>query len=294
MIGIKELAYRAKYHTYRHHELSVEEFFGEIRAKEAQIRPFVIGKIGGTELWALRAFAFSYKDQYEKAYDQLCNWSGFFSDNNNVYDNLHMFSDRMKMALKNVDYLIRWQGDKEEYFVSQYCSKDVKEIDWISVVYKEAPIGPLLRGKKVLAVTPFDNTVRKQYERRELIYSDEYLPEFNLKTYKAVQTLAGNKDPRFNSWFEALDGMISDIKGIDFDIALVGAGAYGLPICSAIKDSGRSAIHMGGDLQLMFGIMGKRWEDHPFVNSVRNEYWVYPSEADKPKNLEKVEDGCYW
>ncbi len=25
-----------------------------------------------------------------------------------------------------------------------------------------------------------------------------------------------------------------------------------------------------------------------------NEYWVNPDESEKPKNLDKVEGGCYW
>ena len=57
---------------------------------------------------------------------------------------------------------------------------------------------------------------------------------------------------------------------------------------------GKSAIHMGGDLQLLFGIMGKRWEEDPFVQEMRNDYWIYPEKGDIPNNSNIVEDGCYW
>ncbi len=294
MIGFKELTYAAGSYLSKHKKLDYDVLFTELNEKMDRNEPFVVGKIGGTELWAIRTVEFGYADQLDAAYDQLCNWSGFFSNSTDIENNLKKFSARMKKTISSVDYLNRWQYPKEEYFVKKYCSDNAKDVDWFGVVYQKRPIGPLLRGKKVLVVTPFDQTVMKQYEKRSLIYSDDYLPEFDLRTYKAVQTLAGNKDSRFIDWFEALDFMISEINNIDFDIALVGAGAYGLPICSAVKESGRSAIHMGADVQLLFGIMGKRWEENAFVQSVRNDYWVYPEKEEIPNNAEKVEGGCYW
>lgn len=294
MIGIKEMPYVAGSHIGKHEKLAAEVLLPELAYKLDNKEPFVVGKIGGFELWAMRVAEFGYTKEQAAVYDKICNNAGFFSESDDIGANLRAFSDRMKATIKNVDYLNRWQYPKEEYFVKKYCSKGVKDIDWFGVVYKKKPIGPLLRGRKVLVVTSFDKAAQEQYKKRELIYSDEYLPEFELQTFRAVQTIAGNRDPRYNNWFEALDGMIADINKLDFDIALVGAGAYGLPICSAIKESGRSAIHMGADVQLLFGIMGKRWEENAFVQSVKNEYWIYPGKEDIPKNSDKVEDGCYW
>ena len=294
MIAIKELFYAAGSYMHKHHKLPADELFAELKFKLDNNIPFVIGKIGGNELWAMRANEFGYAEQIDDVYSYLCNGAGFFSNLENKNENLSRFSEKMKDAISSVDYLNRWQYSKEEYFVKKYCSDKVSDIDWFGVVYKEKPIGQLLKNRKVLVVCPFDKTVRDQYEKRELIYSDEYLPAFELKTYKSVLTLAGNNDARYKDWFEALNSMIDDINSIDFDLALVGAGAYGLPICSAIKKSGKSAIHMGGDVQLLFGIMGKRWENSDFVNKVRNEYWVYPSKEDKPIKAESVENGCYW
>ena len=47
---------------------------------------------------------------------------------------------------------------------------------------------------------------------------------------------------------------------------------------------------MGGATQLLFGIKGKRWDDM----GIYNGYWVRPDETERPKGLEKVEEGCYW
>jgi len=112
----------------------------------------------------------------------------------------------------------------------------------------------------------------------------------NLEVIQAVQTIAGNKDPRFKDWFEALDYMKKEIDKKDFNIALIGCGAYGLPLAAHVKSLGKQAIHIGGGLQLLFGIKGKRWEEHKLFT----KDWIYPLKEDTPQNIKKVEGGCYW
>ena len=52
---------------------------------------------------------------------------------------------------------------------------------------------------------------------------------------------------------------------------------------------------MGGALQLLFGIMGKRWEKHAIISGFRNEHWVYPLAEDVPENHQNYcEGGTYW
>ena len=51
---------------------------------------------------------------------------------------------------------------------------------------------------------------------------------------------------------------------------------------------------MGGATQLLFGIMGSRWDTDPFISKLYNEYWVRPDQSETPKNADVVENGCYW
>lgn len=91
--------------------------------------------------------------------------------------------------------------------------------------------------------------------------------------------------------------MQDDISHIDFDIALIGCGAYGMPLGAFIKSQmHKKAIHMGGTLQILFGIKGKRWEEngYDYQYKLYNEYWVRPTDDLKPKNYKDVEGGCYW
>ena len=70
----------------------------------------------------------------------------------------------------------------------------------------EEPWTAALKGKKVLVIHPFAELIERQYAKRTELYSQNQsiLPEFELVTLPAVQTIAGTKDERFHSWFDAL------------------------------------------------------------------------------------------
>lgn len=175
--------------------------------------------------------------------------------------------------------------------------------------FVERPWTRILKGKKVLVVHPYAETIQKQYAIRDKLYDNpDILPEFELITLKAVQSSAYEKVP-FKDWFEALKYMEDEIDKIDFDICLLGCGAYGLPLAAHIKRLGKQALHIGGGVQLLFGIKGKRWEDEyvripwgyntPFslnhdYYKFFNEYWIRPNADDIPKNANAIENGCYW
>ena len=65
------------------------------------------------------------------------------------------------------------------------------------------------------------------------------------------------------------------------------------------KDKGKKAVHLGGALQLLFGIRGARWENPNYnqkynYSALMNEYWVKPGNDEKTDNAANVEDSCYW
>ena len=131
--------------------------------------------------------------------------------------------------------------------------------------------------------------------KKEIFYFEtkNVLPNFELSVIKAVQSLSGEKNP-FENWFQALEFMKEEISQKDFDVALIGCGAYGFPLAAHVKKIGKQSIHIGGSLQILFGIKGKRWDDHPIIGKLYNEYWVRPNAQDKPTHSNLVENDCYW
>jgi len=164
-------------------------------------------------------------------------------------------------------------------------------------IYKN-PWTKSLAGRRVLVVHPFEDSIRSQYEKRRLLFSDpDVLPDFTLETVKAVQSVAG-ENPGFPDWTAALQSMKDQMDALDYDVALVGCGSYGLPLVAHAKKRGKKGIHLAGWTQMLFGIYGERWKSDPLVNSkVRgliNDHWVRPSQTETPKHFKKIENGCYW
>jgi hypothetical protein len=114
--------------------------------------------------------------------------------------------------------------------------------------------------------------------------------------YKSFQTSAGNTT--HSDWKETFAIMCDEIKDLEFDIALLGCGGYGLPLCNFIKkELKKSAIYIGGGLQLLFGIMGKRWENWEQWKNIISENgcnFIHPSGDEIIPNCDRVENGTYW
>jgi len=151
------------------------------------------------------------------------------------------------------------------------------------------PWSKCLKGKKVLVISPFTRTIEQQWKKRELLFKDtEILPDFDLITYKAVNTRGDAIDDRFSDWHEALSFMVKEISELDFDIAIAGCGAYTLPLLSEVKNMGKTAIQMGGATQLLFGIIGNRWENDPIIRSYRNKSWRHVLPDDISEGMNKA------
>lgn len=256
--------------------------------------PFFAGRMGSSEQFCFNVFEFQKRSYQDKAVKQLQSYSGFFPAS---IASGEKFSDLVREVFPNVDILGVWNLPAEDYCLKKYGSKNIRltHLPSLEPWRSENPWSRVLRGKRVLVIHPFKSSIEKQYEKRERIFANtEILPEFELIAYPAVQTIAGSIDSRFGTWFEALDFMTDEIQKIDFDIAILGCGAYGFPLASRIKDMGKQAVHLGGATQLFFGIMGQRWENDEAVRKFVNSDWIRPSREETPENKEVVEGGCYW
>jgi hypothetical protein len=226
-----------------------------------------------------------------KGKDMIFNLSGVFPLNTNT---LEKFSELMLEDMQELDILASWIIQERHFKNKTEHAKKIRLQD-LEPHYHNVPWTSALAGKKVLVIHPFAESIKNQYQhkRTKLFENPNILPEFELKTIKAVQSVAGNKT-EFSDWLEALNHMKKLINETDFDIAIIGCGAYGFPLAAHIKRIGKQAIHMGGATQLLFGIKGKRWDNHELISSLFNEHWISPSKEETPKQYKKVEGGCYW
>jgi hypothetical protein len=208
---------------------------------------------------------------------------------------LERFSETYLKSIQNIDILGVWYLREEDKIIKDYCPNAyLAELGALEPYYFKFPWSRVLKGKKILVVHPFEKSIKKQYSIRERLFKNErVLPDFELKTFKSVQSFAYN-EVEFKDWICALDWMKKEISSIDFDVAIIGCGAYGLPLAAYIKELGKVSIHMGGATQLLFGIKGKRWNAFPAVLKMYNNYWANPLPEETPDSASSVEGGCYW
>lgn len=263
-------------------------------------KPCLISRFGRTELKVLEYFYAHLNDPKIEfpahLKETIGSCSGFFPLTDEM---LTRFCCELLGILPNLNIIGVWNYDiptEKETLLKYDFSHSLKltELGPIGdlVVTSANPWTQYLKGKKVLVIHPFEKTIRQQYAKRTLLFKDErHLPEFELKTIKAVQGLGDNlKNYTFKNWFEALESMCRQIDETDFDIALVGAGAYGIFLADYCKKLGKQAVHVGGATQLLFGIKGERWEKAygaEFGRNLFNEHWINPLPEELPQNMEK-------
>lgn len=220
--------------------------------------------------------------------------AGFFPATKTMLDR---FGKLMLECMPMVDLLGSWRS--EESMVMQYMPQTIRvPLYALEPYYFDNPWTPALESKKVLVVHPFEDTIRKQHEkdRYEHLFADLRLtPNYELQTLKAVQSIAGNKPAEFDDWFQALDWMKREIDKRDFDIAIIGCGAYGFPLAAHVKQIGKKAVHLGGAVANLYGIRSNAIEKrNKSLAGQINEFWVRPNDSETPKGIEMVECSRYW
>ena len=259
--------------------------------------PFMAARYGSVELeavWIVRDDGKGFIRPASRPLHMLHYSAGFFPKDKKL---CIKFAELMKWATSQVDFMGVWWNPMEEYMLGTYGSNvEYCRLHCLDPFTAPNPWSAKLEGKKVVVIHPFADTIRSQYAKRELLFPDRnVLPAFDLRIIRAVQTITGNKDDRFATWFEALDYMYNETMSQDFDVAIIGCGAYGYPLAAKLKAAGKIAIHLGGVTQLLFGIRGKRWEVEykgAYPEMMKNPAWVRPSE--KPERFETHEGGAYW
>jgi hypothetical protein len=309
-----------------------------IRERLCSNEPFIAGRGGDSELLIV-------EDVINGLTPQVRGWprrhSGIYPE---TPESLQVFGDTYYEAMRSLrapDLFAFFQHRTtvEDVVLPLTLAKSVGLINEDALSPFFFPIDPwsaCLRNKTVLIVHPFVESIRCQLRRRDLLFphSPDTLPPFTFKFVKSFQCMGEQPLPH-RDWNETMHASIRllDAAG-HFDVALIAAGSYGLPLavyCKTVKRA--SAIVAGGSLQMLFGLRGMRWDrlypsgfkpslypkdfnpkyiggklvtptNHLFNNtddevqttpSLYNSNWMYPLRQDTVINPGKLEHGSpYW
>ncbi len=165
-----------------------------------------------------------------------------------------------------------------------------------------------LRNKKILFITPFIDSFNYQKGKIDLVWPEKslniILPGTTLSAIKSPFNPAISGEHQYNSfgqraetWTDQLIILKEKISKIDFDVALIGAGAYGPSLAEFIKSCGKIGITTAGNTQLFFGVNMHRWSDLSIHKELINQHWLdKPFNSDIPRRQDKINklERAYW
>jgi hypothetical protein len=254
-----------------------------------------LGKIGGTEIRSLRVFLRDRDGEpFSRFYaDMLRKNSGVFPAEPGAW---RRFCRIYLDALAEMDVLAAWHLRGEADVVRHHAKQArMVRLRALEPYYHEEPWTQVLAGKTVLAVTPFVESVAKQQEKLKAVWrgKPKVAPDFELRTMRIPfhESLAPSP---FQTWEEGLEKMKDELARIKFDVAMIGAGAWSLPLAVHAKQLGRVGFHLGGATQVLWGIRGQRWESNDALAPLMNDDWTKPTDGETPLEAQKVEGGSYW
>ncbi len=267
----------------------------------SQARPAAIGKLGSSECWALawhlRLRRFYKYTWCAPAFGELdlAEQSGVFPKTEALF---HQFAELYLERLRSLDGSAVWQNVGEGRILRQYAPA----AQWLSIQGLEPylfsqPWSQALAGKRILVIHPFAESIRSQFSRRDLVWRDmpEVLPECEIEVIRAPY---GFSKTDFADWSDMLQWLETEVEKAfarkPFQVALIGCGAAGIPLATKVKALGGIGIHLGGPLQLLFGIRGRRWEKLPGFDRIFNESWIRPTLEETPETANVVDNGGYW
>ncbi len=261
--------------------------------------PFIVSRFGNIELeWYLqmkimrknlvtRVYSFlTFHTDVWRLEDKIIRHAYFVPSD---VENSLFYERVMDEVIPEIDFLASWSKGETSNYVKLKKNISKSYIFDIEPYKSIKPWTLALEGKKVLVINPMVDIFEKQMQNREKLFDIPMLPNFELIKLKAL--FFG--DPVYTTWKSVFDYYKEQISMTEFDVAIVGCGTWGMPICKIIKDKGKGAIHLGGATQIMFGVMGKRWKDWPNYACLVNKYWL-TEHKEKPEVAHLIENSCYW
>ena len=262
-----------------------------IREAIGSTQPMAIGRIGALEAQAARCYRGQH--QYPPVLQhQLGLNVGLYPAERHHLD---LFCRNYLDAVEEFNVFAAC-GDRGEMDILRSAARRpvlVRPTAFDAWLYQR-PWSEALVGRRVLVVHPFAASIEAQYARREKIWSNpRVLPKFHLRTVR-MPLSPGLVAPKHPNWQSRLAALIEQIDAQPYEVMLVGAGGLSILLARHAKTTGHIGFHFGGQTQILFGIMGGRWDNDPVVLSFRNKYWTRPRAEETPPTVSKVEGGAYW
>ena len=204
------------------------------------------------------------------------------------------YISEVEHSIPQIDVLGTWMRQEQSKVIKFKQEAKFIYLGHLEPYYSDLPWTKALEGRKVLVIHPMKASIESQYWKRKYLFRNpDMLPEFKLEVLQAPYF----DDPRFGSWEKIMESYKQEVSKYDFDVAILGCGSWGMPLAAHIKKMGKVAVHLGGSTQLLFGIIGSRWEtlwpEFRALNLV-NKNWTRPLPEETPGWAKGYDKNSYW
>jgi hypothetical protein len=252
------------------------------------------------------------KKEYEVRQNDLINWlystSGFYDktvsgtyfnfDTQNL-KNTDIYNKYFEKVLKNIKNInnckikLNFHDSDMDLIPQEIKDEFNKYININNKVTKYSDVLSFMSNKKLLIINNLSPLMKQQYDSGNV---KQICPDFpndivEIKCFENGYTFL-NTGPHKNI-LETYRKMCHKIEGIDFDGAIISAGAYSSLLAYHISSKLNKEVYCcGGDLPNYFGI--KTNYADMYNQHLINEHWIPVPENMKPPNYKKIEGGIYW
>lgn len=258
------------------------------------------GRLGETELaiWSFLGSSATFKTRLKTRLKAKIN-AGVWPP---TRSQLLSFSDEYERSFRLTTHVGVWGSLPDEELFLTWAGSEVNRIPLRAldpVLLAASGIRPwteVLRDMRVLVISPYADLAKVQVSMRRRLFRSDYnvLPDIDVVPLLPPQTQA--LEVSGSTWLTRLDVAKREVdryvRGVD--AVLVAAGSYGMPLAAHAHASGKPVAYMGGAMQLLFGIMGARWQGSTELDTVRGQGWVTLPPNRRPRGSRLVERGAYW
>ncbi len=304
----------ASYGTWlRHRSLPKQELIEQIGEAVQKRRGFATGKLGLSQKhWMYYEVLLRKKRdaeevrQFEKALIfHSFNQEGLFPKDLAFYREYNRF---YMPHVKNLDCLglvyepafMEWEilsyydlGQAHTHYVNQEPDRSCPSND-------ENCYLKYFRNKKILIICPFAGLLKERATEEvfEGVWSKTGKRWFYPSEVDAIEFpygFARTTQEKHGSALQLFEHITDEIDRRTFDIALIAAAGLAIPLASYVKSIGKVGIDLGGHLQILFGVIGKRWRNwENWRRDYFNEWWIDMPEKYKPEETDVCDRGAYW
>jgi hypothetical protein len=278
-----------------------KKLYDYIKLKIENNEKFIIPRVAGVE--SNTAYL---KSILSARVDVMKNNAGIYLTNQK---SVEKYSEHYFKAFKNCQMFFGWEKNGEvyrgiaasqEWTKNQICSDNTQMIwacalDIFHYIYS-IPWTLSLKGKRILIVSAFIDSIEKKIENRKNIYGIDLFPDCTFEFIRPPMTQGTIHSEEWDIELKKFTDRLDEMRDL-YDVALVSSGGYGNLICNYIfEEHNKSAIYVGGVLQMYFGISGGRWfnERASVMRMFLNSDWSRPMESERPTGYQGIEKSCYW